>query len=193
MTSVVLILANPTPWDMEDRVVGNQSLPLTDAARLEIEQHVRALPPVSAVYRSKSNEACDQAARIVAAVSGVRLHDNADLSEVNLGLWQGLTRSELHRRYESTFPAWEENPLAVNPPDGEALPDAMHRLRRGIRRILRRQRGFAIAMALRPMAMQIVQSLLRGENAPALTGHLHNPSAVETMSVSDEALQPLIS
>jgi broad specificity phosphatase PhoE len=193
MTHVVLISAGPTPWDREHRIVGNQSLPLTPEARQEIESHVTAMKArASAVYRAGANEACEQAAAIVAQAFGIRPYDNRDLEELNLGLWQGLTRSELKFRYPSTFPQWEENPQAVNPPDGEALNDAVQRLQRGVRRVLRRQRGLVVVLALRPMALQIVLGLLKGQDIAAIAGHLHNPSTIETMSIANDALHQFI-
>jgi broad specificity phosphatase PhoE len=107
-------------------------------------------------------------------------------------LWQGLTRSELKFRYPSTFPQWEETPQAVNPPDGEALDEAVQRLQLGLRRALRRQRGAVVVLALRPMALQIVLGLFKGQNTPAIARHLHNPSTIETMSIANDGLHEFI-
>jgi phosphoserine phosphatase len=192
MTRVVLIHAGPTHWDDEDRLVGNHPLPLTDQAQASIRHIVDGLQmTVSAVYRFSKNEACDQAARIVASRFALRPRDNAALEEVNLGLWQGLTRSELHFRFPSVFPEWEQNPLAINPPDGEPLAEAIERLRGAMKRILRRNRGEKVALSLRPMSMQIAYGLLRGQNDPSIAGHLHNASPAETIDVPDEDLRRL--
>jgi len=194
MTHILLIHAGPTPWDEEDRLVGNHPLPLTDEARTAIEQITQGLTyPISVVYRFKKNEAADQAAKIAAAPSKLRLHDSAYLDEVNLGLWQGLTRADLRFRFPSVFPQWEENPLAVNPPDGESLEEAVERVKEGLKRILRRNRGVAIALPLRPMAMQIALGVLRGEEAPAIATHLHNLSAVEKIEITTDDLQRFVS
>jgi broad specificity phosphatase PhoE len=191
MTHILLIHAGPTPWDVEDRLVGNHPLPLTDLARATIEGIVKNLAyPISVIYRFRKNEAVEQAAKIVAERFQLRPHESTALDEVNLGLWQGLTRADLKFRFPSVFPQWEENPLAVNPPDGESLPDAIVRLQTGIKRILRRNRGVAIALPLRPMAMQITLGLLRGETPEQIAGHLHNTSAVETITLSND-LHPL--
>ena len=133
------------------------------------------------------------ALKLIAQAFDLRPHDSRDLDEVHLGLWQGLTRAELKFRYPSAFPQWEENPLAVNAPDGEPIPDAMDRLRRGMARILRKQRGAVVALALRPMAMQIVLGLLQAQDTQTIAGHLHNTSVVETMSIADDVLDHLIS
>lgn len=193
MTQILLIHAGPTPWDVEDRLVGNHPLPLTDLARVTIEGIVQSVPhQLSVVYRFKKNEASDQTARLIAERFQIRASDSAALDEVNLGLWQGLTRSDLHFRFPTVFAQWEENPLAVNPPEGETLLNAIVRVQVGLKRILKRNRGVAVAFSLRPMAMQITLGLLRGENPQQIAGHLHKTSAVETIDLNNDDLHKFI-
>lgn len=193
MTHILLIHAGPTPWDVEDRLVGNHPLPLTDLGRSTIEGIVQNTSyQVSVVYRFKKNEASEQAAKIVQSRFKMPIRDSAALDEVNLGLWQGLTRSDLNFRFPTVFSQWEENPLAVNPPEGETLLDAIVRIQSALKRILRRNRGIAIAFPMRPMAMQITLGLLRRETPQQIAGHLHYTSAVETIDLTHEQLQELI-
>jgi broad specificity phosphatase PhoE len=196
MTGIHLIHAGPTPWDVEDRLVGNHPLPLTDLARATIEgivqQFAQSARPITAVYRFRKNEACDQAAKLVAAPFKLRPHESAALDELNLGLWQGLTRADLKFRFPKVFQQWQEAPLAVNPPEGEPLADAIDRLGGALKRILRRNRGGNVAIAVRPIAMQIMLGLLGTEPLQTIAGHLHKTSAVETIDMTDEATQQLL-
>jgi broad specificity phosphatase PhoE len=189
MTRLLLIYAGPTPWDDEDRVVGNQSLPLTEQASAIIQQAAQSIQhPLTSVYRFKKNEAAEQASKIILRICGGKRHDSAALDEWNLGLWQGLTRSELKFRFPTVSEQWKQDPLSVNPPDGEMFADAVDRLRGGLKRIVKRNRGFATALCLRPLAMQIVLGLLRREAPQTIAGHLHNVSPVETIEIGDEKL-----
>jgi broad specificity phosphatase PhoE len=193
MTRILLIHAGPTPWDQEDRVVGNNPLPLADEARALIEQIVKSLPhAVSAIYRFKKNEACEQAARIAAETLKLRLHENGSLNELNLGLWQGLTRAELRFRFPTAFPQWEENPMAVNPPEGETVMEATDRLRGGLKRILRRNRGVAVLLSVRPMALQILLGIVRLERPETIASHLQTIAPIETIDVPDDQLYQFI-
>jgi broad specificity phosphatase PhoE len=193
MTRIVPIHAGPTPWDLEDRVVGNHPLPLTSDAYNSIDAIASRIPfPVTAVYYFKKNEACAQAAKIVGAKHLCPLHDSKMLDEWNLGLWQGLTRNELKFRYPTVVPQWQQNPLAVNPPDGESLGEAIVRIHGGIKRILRKNRGGAIVLPLRPLSMQIMLGILRKEDPPAIANHLQTISALETIEIADENLRELI-
>jgi broad specificity phosphatase PhoE len=183
-TRAVLIEAGPTPWDLEHRLAGNSSLPLTAEAMDAIRHLVDTLGfQIDSVYRSATNEAATQAAQIIGTKFGLRPRDNRDLEEVGLGLWEGLLPEELRQRFPTVYPKWEEQPLQVTPPDGEPLTAAIERIREAVNRILRRNRGYNFALALRPMAFQIATGVLRGESPPAIAERLHHRRAMETIEI----------
>jgi broad specificity phosphatase PhoE len=189
MTRVVLIQAGPTPWDEEERLAGAHTLPLTDGALESIRALVERIDyPVHAVYRAARNEAADQAAKVVAQKFHLRPRDAPELDEMNLGLWQGLRGPEVKARFPSAFPRWQENALSVNPPEGESLADAIQRLRGALAKVLRRNRGHTVGLAMRPTAMQIVAGILRLKTPEQIGQHLHDRTPIETMDIADEDL-----
>jgi broad specificity phosphatase PhoE len=190
MTKVILIHAGPTSWDVEDRISGGHSFPLTDDGRARIAALVAALPAeVSAVFAPAENEACAEVGRMVAKRFGLRLRDVEDLHAVQLGLWEGSRREELRRRFGTSFPQWEKDAPTIMPPDGESSEQAMVRITAALKRMLKKTRGKTIALAMRPMAMQIAAGVLRGETLEALSSHLHNEDPVATIEVGDEVLK----
>ncbi len=192
MTRVLLILAGPTVWDAEGRLCGSHSLPLSDEAPGMIRALADSIPhAVSAVYTNRNDEACDQAAKIVAGKFSLRVRDSEALDSISLGLWQGLTCEELRFRFPTIFPAWEEDALAVQPPEGESVQEAAERIRQGLRKILRRNRGVCIALVMRPMAMRLAAGLLRKESILDIARHLHDPLPMETIDVPDVAPRDL--
>jgi broad specificity phosphatase PhoE len=188
MTRVLLIHAGPTPWDAENRVTGAQSLPLTPDAVASIAGLVDALraAPPTAIYLHKANEACLQAGHLLATHFDLRLRDDADLGEMRLGLWEGLTRDELRRRFPTVLPQWQEDPLSVRPPEGESLGEAIDRVRPALDKILRRNREGIVCLVLRPLMMQIVHGLLHRESPQAIAGHLTSVDLMETIEVTGE-------
>ncbi len=185
VTRVVLIAARPTPWDTELRLVGSRPLPLTAEAIDSIRHLLQTLPyPITSVYRPAANEACDQAARLVAQHFHLRVRDNAGLENIHLGLWEGLTPEEIRFRFPTVFPEWEANPLAVVPPDGEPLAGAIKRISGAVTQILRRNRGECVGLALRPMAFQIASGVLMGESPQTMAGHLHQDVSIATIEPS---------
>jgi broad specificity phosphatase PhoE len=194
MTHVTLIHAGPTPWDEEDRMAGGQTLPLADDALAKIAELAKQIaPPVTAIYYCKRNEASHEAARMLGGVFNLRPRDNEGLQGFELGLWEGLTRSELRRRFPSVFPQWEERPLSVNPPDGETLPEAIDRIHAAVVKIVKRNRGGSIVLVMRPLALQIALGVLRHESAETIAAHLHNTAAMETIALGDAELHLLLS
>jgi broad specificity phosphatase PhoE len=197
MTRVLLINATPTPWEADDRIVGDQSLPLTDGARDQLQKTIDPIPtepPVAAIYRAKSIECCDEAAKMIASKFGLRPRDADDLRTPNLGLWQGLTRGEVKARFPKVFAQWEKTPLNVNPPDGEPTLEAANRLRAALAAILRRNRDRHVALILRPMAFGMICRMLRGLPLEGITAAaLHETKPMETIDLDDAAVQTLIS
>jgi broad specificity phosphatase PhoE len=186
MTRVFLIHAGPTPWDAENRLTGAHSLPLTSEAAAAIRTLVDAIAdPVTAIYACRANEACLAVAKMLGEKFQLRPRDRPELDEVHLGLWEGLTRDEVEHRFPSVFAAWEEQPMSVVPPDGESLPQAAARIGPALQKLLKRNRAGTVALALRPLALQIVAGLLRAQAPETIAGHLHAATAMETINISD--------
>jgi len=186
MTRVVLIKAGPTPWDAEQRISGNLSLPLTDDARARLAMLLETLPPIDVVYRPRCNEACDQAAKMIATLRKLRPRDEPELDAWCLGLWQGLRMDDLRQRYKSALEQWEEAPATIVPPDGEPFTDAIERLREATRKIVRRNRGKSVCLVARPSTMQMLAGILRRETPEQIASHLQNDQPMETIDLEDE-------
>lgn len=190
MTRVLLIQAGPTPWDIEGRLGGRHSLPLEPDARVWIQGTIDQLThPPAVIYRAKRNEACDETAKLIASKFKLRARDHPDLDEIDVGLWQGLTRNELRSRFPKAFAQWEKNPAAVNPPDGEPLENAMDRLAGALRMIVWRNRETTIAIALRPMSMRVIAGVLRSESLDRIAEHLHEAAPLETIELDADAVK----
>lgn len=191
MTRVVLIKAGPTPWDAEQRIAGNLPLPLTDEGRAKVKTLVETLPKIDAIYRCKTHDACDEIAKLIAARNNLKPRDSENLDAWNLGLWQGLRFEDLEQRYPSVMEQWHDNPTAIVPPEGESFIDAIARLRGAIKKILQRNKGYTIALALRPSALHIVAGILRGETPEQIAAHLQNDVPIETIELEDDVLKAI--
>jgi broad specificity phosphatase PhoE len=191
MTRVILIKAGPTRWDVEQRISGNLPLPLTEEARANLVPLIQSLPPVDAVYHCQHNEACDEVAKMVAKAHEIKPRDNEALEGWCLGLWQGMRLEDLRQRYPTAIEQWEESPSTVVPPEGETLLEAIARLRDAVKKILKRNRGYTIALVLRPSAMQMVAGILRRQTPEQIAAHLQNDAAMETIELQDDLLKQM--
>jgi broad specificity phosphatase PhoE len=185
MTRVILIHAGPTPWDVANRLTGAQSLPLTPDALASIRSIVDAIPtPPTSLYLHKANEACLEAGKLVAKKFNLRIRDHEDLGEMKLGLWEGLTRDEVRRRFPTVIPQWQEEPLSVRPPEGESLGEVIDRVAPPLKKIIWRNRDGVVAIVVRPLVMQIIQGLLRDETPEIIAKHLNSVDMVETIDLT---------
>ena len=166
-------------------------MPLTDEGRAKVTALVETLPKIDAVYRCRTHDACDEIAKLVAARNKLKPRDSEQLDAWNLGLWQGLRAEDLKQRYPTVMEQWKESPSTVIPPEGESFIDAIARLRDAIRKILRRNKGYTTALALRPSAMQIIIGILRSETPEQIAAHLQNDTPIETIELEDGVLKSI--
>ena len=182
MTRVLLIQAGPTPWDIDNRVTGAHSLPLTTDAVAAMRALAHSIAPApERIYLHEANEACREAAGIFGEAFGVPSRDEDRIGEMRLGLWEGLTREELRRRFPTVLPQWQQDPLSVLPPEGESLGQAIDRVKPALAKVLKRHRGNSVCLVVRPLMMQIIHGLLRGESPEVIAGHLNNVDVMETI------------
>jgi probable phosphoglycerate mutase len=192
-TRAVLIEAGPTPWDVEGRIVGNSSLPLT-AEAMDVIRHLLdgVAGPVDSIYYAAANEACQQVAGLISKKFAIRARDIRDLDEVRLGLWQGLFPDAVRARFPTVYPQWEAQPLLVTPPDGEPLEEAIQRIRTPLNRILRKNMDLTVVLVLRPMAFQIVRGIMQKQSSVQIAGHLHERQAIATIEIDPAAMKRLL-
>lgn len=161
MNTLVLIPWAETTWSAAGRVAGRTPLPLTETGRAEVKAWADAMATrqLAAVY-SSDEQTSIHTARIVAERAGVPLKVVAELSEVDAGLWNGLTTEELKRRYAKTFKKWCSDPSSVCPPEGEDLEDAYRRLQKALEDVSRKSEGNCVGVVLGPLAYALTRCRL---------------------------------
>jgi broad specificity phosphatase PhoE len=158
MCRVILIPTGPTLWQCQDRLEAVTGSPLAEQALVALE---RACAPlvgerVDAVY---SGDAAgeQQAAKRVALALEVRRKIQPDLRELDYGLWQGLTRSEIRRRQPKLFRDWIDDPSRGCPPAGETFDEASERLWSAIESIVKRHKNGTVVLVLRPVMLALLR------------------------------------
>jgi broad specificity phosphatase PhoE len=147
MTNLILIPAAQTEWRATGRLAGDMDLPLNETGHrqaVEIGRKLTSLSP--GVIRGGSDQPTKQTASLIAHELGLRTRAVKELREVKLGLWQGLTEEDLRERFESVFRQWRNDPLMIEPPEGETLGAAGDRLAAAIERIRRKQEGQTVVV-----------------------------------------------
>lgn len=161
-TRVLLVTAGQNNWDTEERMQGSLSVPLNahgvvQIARLAAE---RSDEKLDVIFAGRSQDAV-QTADILAKAWGAKVRRTRNLDDVNLGFWQGILRTDVAKRFGRIYKRWRQDPLSVEPPGGEMLDAAYHRVAGEMRRILRRYRDRPIGVVCGALAAALVKCYLK--------------------------------
>ena len=161
MTIVYAIQAGRTTWDDQDRVESAAGAPLTEQAERAIQDAARQLADckINAVYACAGGQAESRAAELAAGALGVKVCVNKALHELDYGMWQGLTVSEIKRRQPRVYRQWTKSPVSIRPPEGETLDQAKSRLCAVLKEIAKRRKNGSVLLVLRPVLMGLLKCL----------------------------------
>ncbi len=165
MARIYVIKTGQTTFEEAQRVESSGGEPLTPAGIEDVKAAARQLASeqIDGIYAS-TGEAERQTATLTSEALELKVHMVADLREIDYGLWQGLTTKEIQRRQPKVYRQWTEAPMTICPPGGETLEQAHQRLRQAVNEILKRQKVQVPLLVLRPVALELVRSLLESKS-----------------------------
>ena len=161
MAKLYVIKTGQTTFEQAERVESTAGAPLTPQGESEVRAAANELAkhPVDAIYAS-GGESEQQTARLVGKIVGAKIRTVADLSEIDYGLWQGLTIEEIKRRQPKVYRQWSEVPTTICPPGGETLTEVRDRITKAVEGIFHRRKKGTPLLVLRPVAMGVLRCLL---------------------------------
>jgi probable phosphoglycerate mutase len=166
---VALIPCGTTDWHGEGRLLGRTELPLSEAGQ---EQCAAWSEKLTALGLKRILHAPDDLATQTAIYLARRLSVPTktldDLLEVDVGLWAGLTESQLKSRYPSAHKQLCEAPLNVHPPGGEDLSAAASRVDTCLRKHVRKNGGEIVGVVVRPFSFAMAKCALDGSESASL-------------------------
>lgn len=166
-TLLWLVRAGETSWDEQERLRGDEDLPLSKAGRAATtEAFGRAanLPfPRPPRFHHAMDQAAAETARIATTILGGRCCGDDEFADPALGVLAGLSMADLRERFERRARQWEDDPSGLVPPEGEPIVDARVRLVRAAASILRR-RPAVIGLVVHDLAAGLLRSAFSGES-----------------------------
>jgi len=135
--------------------------PLTPRGMEEVRAAARRLARQNfdAIYASEGTGA-HQTADLLGTALRLKVRIDADLREIDYGLWQGLKLEEIKRRQPRVYRQWTEAPTTVCPPGGETLTEAQQRIGKAVKEIVKRHKGEAPLVVLPPVVLELLRCLL---------------------------------
>lgn len=136
MTTILLARHGESDWNRERRWQGHADRPLTERGREQAAALAVRLRDVDldAVYSSDLERARETAAA-VGREQGLGVRVLAELREVDVGSWSGLTRAEAEERFPADFQRWQAGGSGWR--DGETYADMSARIVGAIGQIVR--------------------------------------------------------
>lgn len=131
-----LILVRHGETKEDGKYNGSRDVALSQQGIWQAEQVGKRLErePLSKIYTSDLSRAVETA-KTINLEHEVDVQVDPDLREVNFGLWEGLTFSEISAQYPEEFRQWVEEESDFRFPQGESLAELRKRVVRGFTRI----------------------------------------------------------
>ena len=192
-TMLCLIQCGETDWDREGRILGAADLPLSAPGRALIaDACAKQLPHRLVMVYHGGDEAAAETAAVAARVTGARTRAESDLRDPGLGVLEGLSRKDFEDRFYSRFRQWNEDPLSLTPPEGEAVLEARARILNAIGRIARRNRGGEIGLVLHGFGLALVRAWLAGVGSQSVWSMIADRPLIERYPLHDSVVTQML-
>ncbi|MBL7202461.1 MAG: alpha-ribazole phosphatase [Anaerolineae bacterium] len=163
MIRLLLVRHGTTAWNRKGRYQGQSDVPLDETGMqqaLALRSRL-AREEIGAIYASDLQRAW-QTASAIAAPHSLAVRPEPRLREIDFGIWDGLTYSEIERRYPEVLAAWEADPLNTAPHRGESLGQVSARVRVALDDIARVHEGRTVVLVAHGGSLQVVLCLALG-------------------------------
>ena len=161
---LILVRHGVTDWNREGRWQGRLDPPLSQdghrearllAARAASDPELR-----SARIMSSTLGRAAQTAEAIGAALGVAVEPEPRLMEIGAGEWEGRTHAELEATDAERYRAWRSQASDVRPPGGEALEDAVGRVRDVLAEVARGPGPWPIVLVSHGGILRVIANLL---------------------------------
>ena len=140
---ILLVRHGETEWNRKRRFQGWSDIPLNQEGKDQARALARALKaePLVAIHSSPLARAAETAGLIGAFHPQIPVFEEADLTEMDLGEFEGVEAQHWAARYPDFRKAWQTAPASVRMPGGESLSEVQARAVAALARITARYPG----------------------------------------------------
>lgn len=174
---IMLVRHGETDWNVQGRGQGFADIPLNANGQLQAEALAGYLRhrPITAIYSSDLGRALQTAAPAAAAL-GIAIRQDVRWREVNLGIFEGLTRDESMQKYPAEFAARSADFWDCVVPRGETRRALQDRAYAALCDVLVQAAGPETVIVTHGGTLQVLLWKLFGQDDPQLNGRYENTS-----------------
>jgi len=144
---LVLVRHGETEWNVQKKIQGSTDIDLNANGILQAEQLGRTLKEnnrkIAKIYTSRQIRA-KKTAEIVSKYLGAEYAEWDGLEEMNLGLWEGNSWTEVAEKFPIEYKEWFEHRRYTRTPQGESYQDLIERLIPALKHIIKIERDDVI-------------------------------------------------
>jgi broad specificity phosphatase PhoE len=141
-TELILIRHGESVWNVEGRWQGQADPPLSERGRSQARDAVWRIAALEAEALYSSNlRRAHETALILGRRIGLEPRVEPRLREFNVGVWSGLTKPEIERRWPGQYARFSFRELDFRPGGGESPRELMARVHEALDEIAHRHAG----------------------------------------------------
>ncbi|MGI6097076.1 MAG: histidine phosphatase family protein [Dethiobacteria bacterium] len=154
---VILIRHGETAWNQAQTFRGRKDIPLNAKGKEQAKKLADSLEGISldGIYSSPLQRAL-QTAKPLAEKCNLNVVPMEAFNDLSFGEWEGLTRTEVEKRYPEAFRLWVESPQDYVCPGGESLEGARQRAKDGLDNLLQKHDGGTIAIVTHRVILKLL-------------------------------------
>ena len=139
MSKLILIRAGQTDWQAQGRLVGDTDLRLNEVGHQQAADDAAAMVSFAPhIVHCGGDEPSRQTAAIIGNELKVKVKPSDGLREMDLGHWEGLTVDAFKERFGKVFKQWRNDPLSVEPPEGESVAQVLTRVKKTLGKVVKK-------------------------------------------------------
>jgi alpha-ribazole phosphatase len=156
-TCLLLVRHGESEWNRSRQYAGQQDVPLSELGREQARRLGERLKGerLTAIYSSPLQRASETAGFIGRSL-GLPVLIDPNLKEIHHGLWEGLTVSQVRKKYRSEYARWRSQPQTVVMPEGESLADVAARVRTFLDRVQTQAQGGRILVCSHDATLRVL-------------------------------------
>ena len=161
MTELIFIRHGYSEGNLGHCFSGQRDFPLTAAGERqarELCEYLCRTFRIDAIYASDLCRACDTVRPLAEALS-LPIHKTAALREIDVGLWEGMLREDVEKRYPEENAVYLTTPGLLRFPGGESFAEMRDRALAEVQKIVEENEGRTVAIATHGGLIRVLRTL----------------------------------
>jgi broad specificity phosphatase PhoE len=131
-----LVRHGETLWNKEEVFRGRKDIPLNETGRTQAEKVGDYFDgiPLARIVSSPLQRAV-QTAQAIGRAAGASVETMEELTDINFGIWEGLSLRDVEERYPAEFDLWKRSPHRLHLDGGETLAMVRERISGSLARL----------------------------------------------------------